>query len=56
MNHLEAHLILSSRLVDSKVLGMIIKNGECNVRNFSEFLFGMSLNTPARVLKGDVKF
>ena len=46
--------MVSSRILDSKVLKMVIKfeyfffflirrhNGECNVRNFSRCLFSMS--------------
>ena len=57
MNHFEAHLIVSSRIVDSKVLRMVIQFeyfflirrqiGECNVRNFRGFLFDMSPDVPA---------
>ena len=49
--------MVSSRLVGSKVLIMGIQfeyffqikrqNGECNVRNFRRFLFGMSPVVPA---------
>ena len=59
MNHFEAHLMVSSREVDSKVTVLrmaiqfeysffIIKrqNGECFVRNFRRFLFGMSPDGP----------
>ena len=43
INPFEAHLMVSSRVIDSKVLGMAIQfsiflirrqNGECNVRKF----------------------
>ena len=57
MNHFVAHLMVSSRVLDSKVLRIAIQfqyfflirrqNGECNVRNFRRFLFGMSLDVPA---------
>ena len=60
-SHFEAHLIVSSRVVESKVLRMAIQfeyfflidlrqNGECigpNVRDFRRFLFGMSPDVPA---------
>ena len=35
------------------------QNGECNVRNFRRFLFGMSPDVPVfevRVLESDLKF
>ena len=57
MHHFEAHLMVSLRVIDSKVLWMatqfeyffLIKrqNGECNVRNFRRFFFGMSPDVPA---------
>ena len=61
MNYFEAQLMVSSRIsriVDSKVLRVAIQfevffflikrqNGECNVRNFRRFLFGMSPDVPA---------
>ena len=54
MNHFEAHLMVSSRVVDSKVLRMAIQFEQFfsdkkakwrtyNVRNFRRFLFGTSL-------------
>ena len=51
MNHFEAHLMVSSKEVDSKVLRMAIKltffvrkrqNGECDIRNFRRCFFCMS--------------
>ena len=62
-------MILSQK-VDSKVLRMAIElkyfdekrqNGDCNVRNFRRFLFGMRLDVdvPAfkvRVLTSDLNF
>ena len=57
MNNFEAHLMVSSGEVDSKVLRMTNQfeyffsdkraNGECNVTNFRRFLFGMSPDVPA---------
>ena len=51
------HLVVSSRVVDSKVLRMAIqfeylslvkrKIGKCNVRNFRWFHFGMCPDVPA---------
>ena len=65
MKHFESHLMVSSRVVDSKVLRMAIQfdylkrqNGECNVRN-KRFLFGMSPDVPAfkvHVFTSDSKF
>ena len=68
MNHFEAHPMVESREVDSKVLRMTIKfeyfflikrqHGECNNRNFRGFLFGMSPDVPAfkaRVFTSDSK-
>ena len=62
MNHFEAYLILSSRVVDSTVLRMDIQfeyffsdkkeNGECNVRNFRRFLFSMSPDSPSATFCG----
>ena len=67
--------MVSSREVGSKVLRMPIQfevffffffffmikmqNGECNVKNFRRFLFGLSPDVPAfkvLVLTGDFKF
>ena len=72
MNLCDAYLIVSSRIVDSKVLRTAIQfeyffsikrlnhvNGECNVRNFRRFLFGMSPDIPglkACVFTSDFKF
>ena len=68
MNHFEGHLVVSSRVVDSKVLRMTIRsvfllrkrqNGECNVRNFRRFLFGKSPDVPAfkvHVFTSDFRF
>ena len=69
MNHFEADLMASSKAVYSKVLRMAIQfeyffvikrqNGECNVINHGEFLFGMSFDVPAfkvRVFTSDFKF
>ena len=49
MNHFEAHLMVSSREVDSKYSGwqLVIlmtkkQDGECNVRNFRRFSLGVS--------------
>ena len=70
LDHFEAHLMVSSRVVDSKVPRMVIQReyffflikmqkGECNVRNFRRFLFGMNPDVPAfklRVLTSDFKF
>ena len=63
------HLMVSSRVVDSKILRMVIQfdffflirrqNGECNVRSFREFLFGMSPDVPAfkvHIFTSDFKF
>ena len=54
MNHFEAHLMVSLRVVDSKVPRMAIQfeyfllikryNGECNVRNFRRFLLRTHTN------------
>ena len=56
MNHFEVHLMISSRVIDFKVLRTAIQfevfllmkrlNGKCNVRNFRRFLFGMSPDVP----------
>ena len=71
MNHFESHLMVSSRVVDSKVLEMAIQfeyffflkrgqDSECNVRNSERLiLFGMSPDVPAvkvRVFTSDLKF
>ena len=71
MNHFEAHLMISSGVLDSKVLRMAIqfeyffiimiirRNGECNIRNFRQFLFGMSHDVPAfkvHVFTSDFRF
>ena len=70
MNHFEAHLMVSSREVDSKVFSMAIQieyffplikwqNGEGYVGNFSRFLFGISPDVPAfkvLVFTSDFKF
>ena len=70
INHLKAHLMLLSRLVDSEVLWMSIQfnffltnrqNGECNVRNFRWFLFRMTPDPNIPVFKvrnftSDIKF
>ena len=68
MNHFEAHLMVSSKEIDSKVLRMSIKfkycyekrqNGECNVRNYRRVFFGMSSDVPAfnvRVLDSGYEF
>ena len=58
MNHLEAHLMVSSRAVDSKVLWRAIQfeyffliggqNGKCNVKYIRQFLlFEMSPDVSA---------
>ena len=51
-NHFEAYLMVSLSVIYSKVLGTVIdleyfflirrQNGECNVKDFRRFLFGMS--------------
>ena len=56
MNQFEAHLIVSSRVRGSKVPRMAIQfeyffwqkrqNGECNVKQFTRFLFGMRPDVP----------
>ena len=57
MNHFEGHLMVPSRVVDSKVLRMAIqlehffsdkkaKWQKCNVRNFKRFVFGISFEVP----------
>ena len=56
MNHFEVHLMVSLRVVGSKVPRMAIQseyfflikrqNDKCNVRNFRWFLFGMSPDVP----------
>ena len=68
MNHFEVHLMVSSREVDSTVLRMALQleyfsdkkeNGECNVRHFTPFLFGMSPDVPAFkvcIFTSDFKF
>ena len=61
--------MVSSREVDSKLLRMSIhfeyyflirrQNGKCNVRNFKQFLFGMSPDVPAfkgHIFTSDVRF
>ena len=69
MNHLEEHLMVSSRVIDSKVFRMAIQfehfflircqNGKCEVTNFRRFLFGTSPDVSAfkvRNFTNDFKF
>ena len=62
MNHFKADLVVSSNVVDFKVLSTAIKceyfffliktqNGECNIRNFKQFLLGISPDIPAFKLR-----
>ena len=69
MNHFEVHLV-SPKVADSKVLRMAIQlsiffflisrqNGKCNIRNFTQILFGMSpdeLAFKVYILTSDLKF
>ena len=48
MNHCEAHLVVTSRVIDSKGLSVVgvfqlmkRQNDECNDRNVQRWLFGM---------------
>ena len=69
MNYFEAHGMVSSKEVDSKVRRMAIhvmnlfmikrQNGECNGRHFRQFLFGFSPDVMAfkvPVFTCDIKF
>ena len=56
MDHFEAYLMVSSSVVDCKVLRMTIQfelfflirrqNGKCSVRSFGRFFFGMCPDVP----------
>ena len=69
MNHFEVHLMVSSRVVDSKVFRMAIQfeyfflikrqSGKCSVRHFRRFLFDMSPDVQAfkvRILQVTLNF
>ena len=63
MNHFEVHMMVSLRVVDSKVIQFgyfffLIRrqNVECNIKNLRRFLFGISLDVLAFKVLDDVDF